>query len=224
MNQSVLDSLDVQNVTRFDRTDHELEAFFLLAVLVAGKNAKVQQEKLKAFLQPTLAYCSGPIDFLWRLCEGEMGYDAPPTLVAEMKKHKLGQYGRLAKCFRQLVERTRTLELSKWKVADLEDLHGVGPKTARFFLLHSQPGLRLAVLDTHILAWLRDVKKCRRVPRVTPGDRKKYQFWENRFLYFCDQMGKTPAELDLEIWNQRSKNGNAHKPTARPIRKRAVPV
>lgn len=229
MTQAELDSLNVQEITKYDRTPHELEAFFLLAVLVAGKNAKVQQQKTREFLEHLVGTPLGPIDYLRQLCDGDWGYDAPPRLVEAMKKHKLGQYTRLAKCFRQLAWNTFDVSLDRMKVVDLEDLHGVGPKTARFFLLHSKPGLRHAVLDTHILAWFRDVKKLKGVPKTTPGNRFKYALWENRFLYYCDQAGKTPAEMDLEIWNQRSKNGNDYrKPTSRtrnrPVRKRAVSV
>ena len=210
MTHQELDSLNVQEITRFDRTPHELEAFFLLAVLVAGKNAKVQQEKTKAFLAHLVGTPLGPLDYLRQLCDGEWDRNTPPTLVAAMKQHKLGQYNRLARCFRQLAWDTQNVALVNMKVANLESLFGVGPKTARFFLLHSRPGLRLAVLDTHILAWMREVKKCKSVPKVTPGNRAKYTFWENRFLYYCDREGKSPAEMDLAIWNERSKNGNNH--------------
>lgn len=211
MNQSVLDSLDVQNITRFDRSEHELEAFLLLSVLVAGKNAKVQQEKLKEFLEPCLQYASGPFDYLWRLCDGEWGLEEPPTLVRAMKQHKLGQYRRLARCFKQIADTIHCdRPLCNLKVHDLEEIYGIGPKTARFFLLHSRPDQQLAVLDTHILSWMKNVKRCKNVPKVTPGSRVKYRMWELRFLYFCQQAKKTPAELDLEIWNQRSKNGNAY--------------
>lgn len=76
---------------------------------------------------------------------------------------------------------------------------------------------RLAVLDTHILAWMKKVKKCKNVPKVTPGNRTKYRMWELRFLFLCDVAGKTPSQLDLEIWNQRSRNGNAYQDTKAKI-------
>jgi len=206
MKQSDIDSLDVQNITRFDRTKHETEAFALLAVLVAGKNAKVQQEKLKEFLQVTLSLgdLMGPFDYV-RYLDASKGW-----LLERMKQHGLGQYRRLERCFRELVELDARVGLHNCHAADLEEVHGIGPKTARFFLLHSRPNQRLAVLDTHILAWLKTVKKCKNVPKVTPSSGARYRLWETRFLYFCDRLGKTPAQLDLEIWNQRSKNGNAY--------------
>jgi len=210
MQQSVIDSLDVQNITRFDRTRHETEAFILLAILVAGKNAKVQQDKLKEFLRVTLPLgeLMSPFDYIRVLLES---LDGEAKLLGRMRQFGFGQYRRLLRCFKELVELDRRVGLHNCYAADLEEVHGIGPKTARFFLLHSRPNQRLAVLDTHILAWLKKVKKCRNVPKVTPSGGSRYRLWETRFLYFCDQLNKTPAELDLEIWNQRSKNGNAYQ-------------
>jgi len=223
MNQSVIDSLDVQNVTWFDRTDHELEAFLLLTIVVAGKNAKVQQEKLKAFLRPALGCCHlwggpyGPFDFIRSLIDREAESVNTDRLLVRMVAHRLGQYRRLVRCFSEIVDLDTRHGLRRCGVHDLEEIHGIGPKTARYFLLHSLPDQQLAVLDTHILAWMKKVKKCKNVPKVTPGNRTKYRMWELRFLYFCGRLNKTPAELDLEIWNQRSKNGNAYQDTKAKI-------
>lgn len=217
MNQSVIDSLDVQNVTRFDRSDHELEAFLLLTIVVAGKNAKVQQEKLKDFLRAALDCCHlwggpfGPFDLIRSLIDREVESVNTDRLFVRMFEHKLGQYRRLARCFSEVVDLDIRQGLRRCTVHDLEEVHGIGPKTARYFLLHSRPDQQLAVLDTHILSWMKKVKNCRNVPKVTPSNRTKYRLWELSFLYFCQQLNKTPAELDLEIWNQRSRNGNAYQ-------------
>lgn len=79
----------------------------------------------------------------------------------------------------------------------------MGLKTSRFFLVHSRPNVRVAVLDTHILQWMKD--EGYDVPRQTPTNKKKYREIEDKFLAECDKRGVSPAQLDLEIWKSRNK-------------------
>ena len=95
------------------------------------------------------------------------------------------------------------LDAKNLKLPELESIYGIGPKTARFFLLHSFPDQNYAVLDTHILAWMREVRKYQ-VPKSTPSG-KKYEELEGWFLFEAHLVDMTPAELDILIWNQRSK-------------------
>jgi thermostable 8-oxoguanine DNA glycosylase len=68
-------------------------------------------------------------------------------------------------------------------------------------VLHSRPDQQIAVLDTHILKWLRE--QGYNVPKATPP-KARYTIIEKDFLTECDKAGKTPAELDLEIWKSYS--------------------
>jgi len=93
--------------------------------------------------------------------------------------------------------------LRRCTVHDLEAVYGVGPKTARFFLTHSRPDQNFAVLDTHILRWMR-VNVDAYAPRATPSG-KRYAEVEQDFLAYCAERNVSPAELDLQIWSEGSR-------------------
>ena len=120
------------------------------------------------------------------------------TLRSNLEKVKIGQYSRIEMVFKQIC----VLDAKNLKLPELESIYGIGPKTARFFLLHSFPDQNYAVLDTHILAWMREVRKYQ-VPKSTPSG-KKYLELEGWFLFEAHLRDMTPAELDILIWNQRS--------------------
>lgn len=189
--------IDPFKVTDFNRPDDQLQAFWLFAILVAGKNAKVQAQKLAEFLEPMP---QGEADdgydpFNWILALDWVG-----SLEAEVRAHKLGQYSRIVPAFRQSLD----LDLREDDVHDFEKVYGVGPKTARFFLLHSREDQDFAVLDTHILRWMEEELKMD-VPRATPtGDR--YLQLEESYLEAAVARGMTPADLDLHIWSKYTKN------------------
>ncbi|NBP02621.1 MAG: hypothetical protein EBU90_21370 [Proteobacteria bacterium] len=96
---------------------------------------------------------------------------------------------------------SRGLDLKTCSVSDLESVRGIGPKTARCFLMHSRRGARYAGLDTHALKYMRE--KGIDVPKSTPTG-KKYLELEAKFLELADRSGKSVAEFDLEIWRHYS--------------------
>tara|TARA_R100000008_G_C3583723_1_gene170527 strand:+ start:2330 stop:2914 length:585 start_codon:yes stop_codon:yes gene_type:complete len=189
-------AIDPENVTNFHRTDAELQEFAIYSFCVAGKSSKVIAPRLEAFLQ-----------------EGrEAGYDAPfdwirhhadDELHARLKAHGFGQYKRSIQCFRQLCSLEEQLPIHLWTLDDLEGIHGVGLKTARFFLLHSKPGQRYAALDTHILKFLRDLGHD--VPTVTPYHAARYREIEALFIAEADKRKVAIETLDLEIWTKYSR-------------------
>jgi thermostable 8-oxoguanine DNA glycosylase len=180
--------IDPHNITDFNRSDAELEAFWLFCVLVAGKNSKIQAKKLANFLKPAVAAGISPFRYI-ELRQHKF-------LDEDIKAEKLGQYTRIHKCFIESLK----LDLRNCTVEDLEAVSGVGPKTARFFLTHSRPNQQFAVLDTHILKWLSAKLDDVKVPKATPSG-KKYRKFEKMFLQLCEDGGKTPAEMDLEVWS-----------------------
>lgn len=187
MSAAVVDPL---RITNYERTDAELEAFAMFAVIVAGKRSSVRASKLALFLAPSPADMS-PLGYVRFLRErGRLRYMA--------QKNKLGQYGRIVPAFQSLSEIPCLRSVS---LGELENIHGIGPKTARFFLLHSRSGMRHAVLDTHILSWMRE--QGFDAPRVTPNGRR-YAELEQAFLRLCDEKGIGPADFDLEVWKERS--------------------
>lgn len=187
--------IDPQNITDYNRTDAELEELLLFAAAVTAKTAVVVAKQLDNFLS------GAPGSTPFKKVENMIGADA---LVGNMKTAKLGQYKRLEKAFTQIVK----LNPRTCTVDDLEKVHGIGPKTARFFILHSRPNQRVAALDTHMMTFLRE--KGYTTLDNTPSSSKVYKDLEKIFIEEADKAGKSVAEFDLSIWNKYSKYGNTH--------------
>jgi thermostable 8-oxoguanine DNA glycosylase len=92
------------------------------------------------------------------------------------------------------------------KPGDLELIPGVGMKTSRFFLLHSNKTYKnnIAVLDTHILKFIKE-NIDDRAPKSTPTISVTYKYWEDVFLHWCELNNKNVAEFDLQVWNSYSR-------------------
>lgn len=178
--------VDPTDVTKFDRNDHDLQEFWLFCLSVAGKSAATQVRNLDAFLRA--APGTTPFDKISRLI-------AAGRLREALVDARMGQYRRLV---RSLTE-SLSLDLRTCTVADLEAIHGVGPKTARMLVMHSRPGQRVAALDTHLLKFLR-ANGHPDAPKGTPASPKVYRRYEEAFLALADASGMGIAEFDLEIW------------------------
>lgn len=177
-------------ITNYDRTDAELQAFWLFCVLVAGKNADGAARVIGRMLSNANIGERTPFDYLKQL--GEIGIRN--ALVA----NRAGQYAGVT---RAIVE-SLDIDLRTATVDRLESVFGVGPKTARFFLLHSRPGIEVAVLDTHVCKWLRDHSI--KVPEHLT--RKHYVKIEPLFIALAKSNfpGMSIADIDLLIWCQYS--------------------
>lgn len=185
--------IDPSDVIKFDRTDAELQEWWLFSVLVAGKTAITQARLLDAFLIDN-GWVPGqqPFDVIRRMV-------ANGTLEFRMREARLGQYTRLVRTFSDSL----MLDLATCSLEQLEAVHGVGPKTARMFLMHSRPGQRVAALDTHILKHLGEHGHA--VPKATPTG-VKYRELELAFLALADAAGQTPADYDLAVWKSYAHN------------------
>lgn len=111
----------------------------------------------------------------------------------------IGCYNNKAKSIHQLAH--AGLDLRTCTVDELEGIHGIGPKTARMFVLHTRPAAEVAALDVHILHYMSD--RGISVPKSTPSGRR-YKELETKFLEMARKAGKTPADFDLEIWRKYS--------------------
>lgn len=182
--------IDPNNITNFNRDTHQLELFLLFATVVAGKDAQQQADKLRELLKDSK---SSPLQYVHRLRrEGR--------LEEEMRRVKIGQYNRLATAWSGLID--SGFDLSKVTTEDLETIYGIGPKTSRFFILHSRPNQKCAVLDTHILSWIRENLDSK-APKSTPSQ-KRYLELEKRFVEYCEANNINIAEFDLELWKKYS--------------------
>ena len=113
------------------------------------------------------------------------------------------EYARLYISHAKLDLRTCTRE-------DLMDVYGVGPKTARFFLLHTREFCDEVVLDTHILRWMRERCDVKEAPKNTPQNPEKYaqyaglvQISNGATLYRLDIGSSRPYDLDRDEWTIR---------------------
>ena len=182
--------IDPTNITNFQRTDAELEELMLFAVLVAGKNARIQAVKLEQFLN---ANVNAPFKLITNLINNG-------TLVEEMKKVGLGKYNLLKDSFQYLVNNFPDGKLRNASIEQLEEVPGVGMKTARFFVLHSRANSRVAVIDTHLLKYLAREFPASSVPKSTPQKRELYLDMERLFLAECIKKNVTPYNGDLTCW------------------------
>ena len=189
--------IDPYNITKFDRTEEELQLFLLFCIVVAGKTAYIQAEKLEQFL------CS--VNKRLMMPENAKPFQTIKSaeqhgiLFEEIKLAKLGQYKKIFSGFKYISEREYNLNRMTPKI--LEEIPGVGMKTSRFFLLHSDTFYKdkIAILDTHILKFIKE-NIDDRAPKSTPVIPITYKFWEDRFLFWCEQNDKNVADFDLEVW------------------------
>ncbi len=127
--------------------------------------------------------------------------DQHGILFEEIKLAKLGQYKKIYSGFKYISEREYNLSRMTPKI--LEEIPGVGMKTSRFFLLHSDLLYKdkIAILDTHILKFIKE-NIDDRAPKSTPVIPLTYRFWESLFLQWCEQNKKNVADFDLEVWKK----------------------
>jgi hypothetical protein len=182
--------IDPKKITNFTRTQAELQSFFLFGLFCAGKNSDYAAKCLARLLANHTG--DTPFQILKEL--GETGIHN--ALVAS----RIGQYGRLTKAVMDAVD----LDLSTCTLEELMKVHGVGQKTARFFLLHTRPNCQCAVLDTHILKWLRDNQVD--APQNTPTSVKQYKDLEEKFLFLANINFPfmSIADVDLTLWMKYS--------------------
>ena len=188
--------INPKKITDFNRSQADLELFAVFAVCVAGKKAQQTADKVNEHFRdvqtPTKQLT--PFETIKSLIGANIfgGY---------LQHARFGQYKRIYRALRDLAE--SSIDLKTCTVEDLEAIHGIGPKTSRFIIMHSRPNQRLATLDTHILRWMRD--QGIETPKATPQSKKLYKELEDKFLTLCDKCAILPSQLDLKIWKQYSK-------------------
>lgn len=181
------------DITNYGRSIAELQEFLLFAIIVAGKTAYIQANKLEFFLTKAKSDYfiekNEPFEILKSLNDRNI-------LDKHITDCKLGQYKKISKAFKYLLN--ADIDLKSCTPSELELVPGIGPKTSRFFILHSREE-NVAVLDVHILKWLKSIGY-NNAPKTTPSTSQKYKFWEDVFLKYCIENNFKPADLDLQIW------------------------
>ena len=185
--------IDPKNITNYNRTDDELQTFWLFCILVAGKNSDTTSKVLSKLLTKISPY-STPFEGI-----RELGEEGLYNLLVE---NRVGQYTRISKAIWQSLY----LDLRTCSREDLMKIHGVSHKTSRFFLLHTREFCEEIVLDVHILKWMRDKCGVRDVPNNTPQSLSKYEYFADlcKYLMTTHFPGLSLAQIDLFIWTEMS--------------------
>lgn len=199
---------NVENPFLFDATESELDAFIMVCMVVAGKNARIQQDKLWLFMS-NLGYDPGTPGLLNHLHEmsGE-------ELERELRNVRMGQYRRLVRGLKYFADLRVNggLNLRTCLREDLTAIPGIGLKTASFFLLYTRLGIAdMACLDTHILKFMRDSGLDASAPSNTPVP-DRYLELERKFVDLCAEAGRTVPSVDFDIWSFYSTKQNGSVP------------
>lgn len=176
-------------------TKVELEWHLMYALVVAGKSAKFANAAIgrlrSAVNERNLQYCSIFSILTWNL---EL-----------LRAARTGRYKILERAVKGLS--STQIDLKTCFAEELERIPGIGPKTSRFFVAWTRPESRVAILDRHVLRWMRD-NGYNNAPENNPGNQKQYARLERAFLEEADKRKMTPRELDLEIWTAVAKEPN----------------
>jgi hypothetical protein len=205
-------------------TQAELEEFLWFSIAVAGHNAANTAVGIDKFINSLPAPEFEPARPLARLArwqatecfrlpcdatgwDGGWSLETRIAMLAELVKQAgLGCHSQRAASFLDLMEKVGAgLDIATCTVEQLEDVHGIGKKTSRFFVMYTRPGKhRYAILDVHILDWLRS--QGYQAPKHTPKATSTYNRLEQEFIREADARGVTPLELDAAIWKARRKS------------------
>jgi Thermostable 8-oxoguanine DNA glycosylase len=194
--------IDAYDVTNFARTEDELQEYLMFCLAVAGKKASMIAEKLNSFLSRSDP-CEEPFEYVLRLHSSSL-------LDEELRRARLGKYALLSKAYPEIATRFRG-RLGSVPIAELESVSGIGPKTARYFALHSRrdPG-PIAVIDTHVMKYLRYLGYS--VPKSLPT-RANYATFEKLMIEAAAASGLSMADFDLAVWSHYASGGVSPLPT-----------
>lgn len=168
---------------------HKQRLKFLYTLVVAGKSAEFANEKVEAWRKRHVRPHEDTFTAIRRL-------KADQNFVNSLREVGTGNYNKIDKAMDDALDLDKPL--FKCSPEDLEEIHGVGPKTSRFFLVWATDRDDCAVLDTHVLDWMAD--QGYDVPEQTPSTSSQYKKIEKDFIKEAEKRGTTPRELDLDIW------------------------
>lgn len=173
----------------------ELQFKLIYSMVVAGKSAKFAEGVMSRLCPHGLM----ALPFNWFRQVVDKGH----TIESLLRDSRSGNYGKLTKGIIELI--AAKIDLAKCTPEQLETIHGIGPKTSRFFILWTRKGAVHAALDTHVLKWLRFIGHD--APKSTPSG-KEYVRLEKIVILEAKRRKMTPRELDAAIWDYCSKTEN----------------
>src|SRR6476620_3416446 len=223
--------INPNQIIDYNRTDAELEELVLFLIAVAGKNADTTSKNLAKFLkaQSYPNYYNSPFEFIRNIQtekgavlkadkKGQLIESRYSNLAERLNAWGFGCQTRLARAFTEVAN--SGLNLRTCSLEDLMKIHGIGRKSASCFLAWTRKGVKVAMLDTHLLKWLRlkqeQARKLRvnatgnieawrpflelEIPKSTPTSKRVYDLLEEFYLEWCETTRNDPTEMDLKIW------------------------
>jgi hypothetical protein len=195
------------------------QKFLLTCMCVAGKKANVQQPKVDEFHDNMIlkfgASSAQRRDFgVFDVIAGIPMATSYLAVDRELRRVKMGQYTRLSRGIDAVAAHCYGNSDFLFKDPhgtlrnELTHIPGIGYKTASFFRMYTFPSCRVAVLDTHVLGWLRSLGYSK-APLSTPTNASEYLLWEAVFLGEALKLGydtHTLYKLDFELWKKASGN------------------
>lgn len=131
-----------------------------------------------------------------------VSYIQKGILREHLKTCGIGQYNRLTRCLEESIRNCH--HIYSRDLDGIESIYGVGPKTSRFFIVYTKPDQEYAIIDTHVLKYLKELGYD--VPKTTPTG-KKYRELETIFLNEWKKSGLTLTDFDLGIWKRYAGHG-----------------
>lgn len=189
--------IDPNNPYFYDAPESKLEEFFLFCVFVCNKNAIQTAAKLDKFFN--FAARKEIYGFIPE--ENPFKYVHALILSGQLedrlKEVKTGQYRRIVNALTKILEFQKPL--SEITFEELISINGIGMKTAAFFLTYTRKNFKMAILDTHLLAYLSKALTIE-IPKSTPSKPKLYKKLSDDFLLLCKSCDINPADADINIW------------------------
>ena len=191
----------------------ELQRFLLHTVVVAGKSAPFAKQAMDKFLGAcglTSHFDTSalPFDYIREL----ISKDFLPRMVVDAK---MGNYRKITKAFTEIA--LSDLDLEKCWVDDLEKIHGIGCKTARFFLMYTRPvedTNQIAVIDTQTWKWVTTDKWAAKrlkelgITKIPPKPvtiSSRYKIYEQVVCEAAKKRGISSRDWDSSNWDDKSK-------------------
>lgn len=182
-----------ENLINFNRNEEELQIFWLYCGFSVQRSRAQAQKALASLLD---------------MGEGDLPFDRLRFLLKRQKLRtaleatRIGSYNRLE---RFLIDSSwKSVDFRNGTVDDFKRVHGIGDAKARFFILNTRKGARVAVLDRHILRELKSLGYD--VPENAPLSSTEYKRCEEYFLDEADKAAIEPARFNLSSWRKRARS------------------
>lgn len=168
-------------------TREKRELVLLFSIMVAGKSADRTSDILN-YMMHTLEGDT-PFNKIGRMVERG---DA----LERLKTFRIGQHNRILKAFREAID--FDVDATPPDPEELRRIPGIGLKTSRFVALVYDRTLPVAVLDTHMLKFLRHIEID--APTSTPGSCRIYERLSTPIVRLAELLAVAPGDLDIAIW------------------------